>query len=256
MPTTRSLQELVIAAHFQAPLPLSVMDLAHWVECFTKEFPVVQQLPLLPPTNLPAPGVAGVQFQFLPVDAASPRMLLRTADGRYHVQLQNDRFAFGWSRTEPIGDPAEYEGFPAHQQRWKQTLDRFEAWTDERFHQRPAHRLLELTYSNAMPLERNGRQKRLSEIFKFVQPAGRKISGFNTTWAESIYPTAEGQPPKGVVQAAVGLGVAVPAVKVLAFTFVGLALVASDEQSDDILNDIHTKIREIYEAAINPDADD
>ena len=98
MPTTRSLQELVIAAHFQAPLPLTVMDLADWVEHFTKEFPVIQQLPPLPPTNLPVPGVPGVQFQFLPVDAtALPRMLLRTADGRYSVQLQNDQFAFGWS---------------------------------------------------------------------------------------------------------------------------------------------------------------
>ena len=227
MPTTRSLQELVIAAHFQAPLPLSVMDLAHWVEYFTEEFPVLQQLPPLPPTSLPAsvpaPGVSGVQFQFLPVDSVPvPRMLLRTADGRYSVQLQNDRFAFGWSRTEPIGDPAEYEGFEAHQQRWKETLNYFEAWSDERFHQRPAHRLLELTYSNALPLERNGQQKRLSEIFKFVQPAGRKINGFNTNWAELIYPTADGQPPKGWVQATVGLGVAVPAIKVLVFTLVGL----------------------------------
>ena len=105
MPTTTSLQELTIAAHFQAPLPLTVMDLADWVEHFTKEFPVLQQLPPLPPTNLPALGVP-VQVQFLDA-AALPRMLLRTADGRYHVQLQNDRFAFGWSRTEPIGDPAE-----------------------------------------------------------------------------------------------------------------------------------------------------
>ena len=257
MPTTRSLQELAIVAHFQAPLPLSVMDLADWVDHFKTGFPVLQQLPPLPPSNLPAPGAPVVQFQLAPVDAAAlPRMLLRSADSRYYVQLQNDRFAFGWLRTEPIGDLATYEGFEAHQRRWKQTLDQFETWTDQRFHQHPAHRLLEVTYNNALPLERNGQQKRLSEIFKFVQPAGRKLAAFTSIWAESIYPPVEGQAPKGVVQATVGLGVAVPAVKVLVFNFTGLGLVAPNEQSDDILSDIHTKIREIYEAAIIPDADD
>jgi uncharacterized protein (TIGR04255 family) len=255
MPTTRSLQELIIAAHFQAPLPFTVMDLASWVEHFS-ELPVVQQLPPLAAANLPTPGIPQLQLQFVSVEAATlPRMLLRTADGRYSVQLQNDRFAFGWHRTEPIGDPAEYAGFEAHREHWKQTLDHFEVWTERRFRQRPAHRLLELSYNNAVPFEREGRQRRLSELFKFVQPGGRIMNGFNTSWVEPIYPTADGQPPKGVVSAVVGLGVAPPAVNVLAFTFSGLATVATDEQSEHILNDIHAKIRDIYESAIVPDAD-
>jgi uncharacterized protein (TIGR04255 family) len=246
MPTTKSLQELIIAAHFQAPLPFTVMDLASWVEHF-RELPVVQQLPPLPPASLPAPGIPQLQFQFVSMEAAAlPRMLLRSADGRYSVQLQNDRFAFGWHRTEPIGDPAEYAGFEAHRAHWKQTLEHFEAWTEERFRQKPAHRLVELSYSNALPIEREGRQSRLSEMFKFVQPGGRKIWGaFNTSWAETIYPTADMQPSKGVVSAVVGLGFAAPAVRVLAFSFTGLATVAPDEQSEHILDDIHAKIRDM-----------
>lgn len=40
-----------------------------------------------------------MQIQFVNADATTlPRMLLRTADGRYSVQLQNDRFGLGWHR--------------------------------------------------------------------------------------------------------------------------------------------------------------
>jgi uncharacterized protein (TIGR04255 family) len=252
MPTTKSLQELIIAAHFQAPLPFSVMDLASWVEHFN-DFPVVQQIPALPPAAVPVAGPNQMQFQVLEAPIL-PRMLLRTADGRYSVQLQNDRFGFGWHRTEPIGEPAEYLGFESHRKSWKEALDHFESWTQKRFRQRPVHRLVELNYSNAVPLEYAGRQKRLSEVFKFVQPAGRKVNGFNTGWMEAIYPT-DLEALKGIVTSAVTMGIVPPALKVLAFTFTGLASVAAGEQSEHILNDIHTKIREIYESSIVADED-
>jgi uncharacterized protein (TIGR04255 family) len=253
MPTTKSLQELIIAAHFQAPLPFSVMDLASWVEHFN-EFPVVQQISALPLADLPVAGPAQIQFQVIEAPML-PRMLLRTADGRYSVQLQNDRFGFGWHRTEPIGDPTEYPGFEDLKDSWKEALDHFESWTQTRFRQRPAHRLVELNYSNAVPLEHAGRQKRLSEIFKFVQPIRRKVNGFNTSWIERIFPADSEAARKGVVTCAVTMGIAPPALEVLAFTFTGLASVAPDEQSEHILNDIHAKIREIYESVIIPDAD-
>jgi uncharacterized protein (TIGR04255 family) len=251
MPTTRSLQELIIAAHFDAPLPITVMDLASWVAHFGN-FPLVQQLPVLPPMNLPVPGAPQIHFV---AEGTLPRMFLRTTDGRHSVQLQNDRLAFGWHRTEPIGDPAEYPGFEANLADWKHALDDFEAWTQERFHQKPAHRMVEISYSNAVPIERDGGKKKLSEIFKFVQLGGRKINGFNASWAESIYPVADMQPPKGVVGCMVGLGIAPPALPVLAFTFTGSASIAPGEHSEHILSDIHAKIREIYESAIIPDAD-
>jgi len=254
MPTTKSLQELIIAAHFQAPLPFTIMDIASWVEHFREGFPIVQQIQALPPLNLPVSNAPPVQVQLIATPPL-PRVILHTSDGRNSVQLQTDRFAFGWHRTEPIGDPAGYSGYEAHRAEWYQALEAFEVWTEGRFHQRPVHRLIELNYNNAVPLETDGRRKRLSEVFTFVQPGSQKIIGFTTTWTSSIYPMKDGQPPTGIVQSFVGMGTAPPAINVLAFNFMGLAIVAPDERSGNILDDIHAKIREIYESAIKPDAD-
>jgi uncharacterized protein YegL len=55
---------------------------------------------------------------------------------------------------------------------------------------RPGHCLVELTYSNAAPFEKNGKKRRLSEIFKFVQPGSRTLTGFKTAWTEAVYPEA------------------------------------------------------------------
>jgi uncharacterized protein (TIGR04255 family) len=250
MPTTKSLQELIIAAHFQAPLPFTVMDLASWVEHFS-DFPVVQQIPALPPATVPAPGPPQMQFQLVQ-DASLPRMLLRSSDNRYSVQLQNDRFGFGWHRTEPLGEAADYPGYEEYRKNWHAVLHHFESWTQKRFGQRPAHRLIEISYSNAVPLERAGQKRKISEIFTMVQLAGRVIGSFNTSWMEAVYPTG---PSKGTVSTVVAVGTAPPALPVLIFNFAGIAPVAAGEQSAHILDNVHAKIRGIYESSIVPDAD-
>jgi uncharacterized protein (TIGR04255 family) len=257
MPATKSLQELIIAVHFDVPIVLAVVDLADWVTHFSGEYPVVQQLPALPQIVLPvATAPQLLQLQMLSVDSQPlPRMLLRSTDGRYSVQLQSDRFAFGWHRTEPVGEPAAYAGFEAHQRSWAEMLAKFEEWTQARFRQRPGHRMVELTYSNATPLEKDGEKKRISEIFRFVQPGSRTLTSFNTTWTESVYPRSATEPPKALVSAQVAVGSAAPAQTVLAFTFTGIGAVAENEESKHILNDIHAKIREMYEGSIVTDAD-
>jgi uncharacterized protein (TIGR04255 family) len=252
MPVARAIQEVIIASHFQTPLPLQVMDLADWVGHFS-EFPIVQQLPALARANLPVPGAPMAPFQFLAEDML-PRMLVRSRDGRFSIQLQNDRFALGWQRTEPIGEPADYPGFEQLSNMWSDTVRKFEDWTQGRFRQRPQPRLIELSYVNAARLERDGRRKRLSEVFKFVQPAGRSINMFTTNWAEPVFPAVEGKPPTGVISCMVGLGVAPPALQVLGYNFTGLSEVAADN-SKDILKEIHVRIREIYLNAIIPDAE-
>lgn len=260
MPATKTLQELIIGVHFDVPIALTVVDLADWVAHFSEDFPVVQQLPALPQINLPtAPAAVGLQqlqVQMVTVDSLPlPRMLLRTSDGRFSIQLQNDRFAFGWHRTEPLGDPAEYDGFEDHQRSWGEVVEKFEEWTQARFRQRPGHRMVELTYSNAMPMEKDGEKKRISQIFKFVQPGSRTLISFNTTWAESVYPQSATDPLKALVTAQVAVGSAAPAQTVLVFTFTGIGAVAENEESKHILNDLHAKIREMYEGSIVPDAD-
>lgn len=245
---TSTLQELILAAHFRAPLPLTVVDVAAWVTAFS-DFPIVQQLQPLPPANLPVPGPPQFSFEINPTGVL-PRMLLRTQDGRYSLQLQADRFAMGWSRIEPLGALADYPGFEAMLWRWSELLVRFEAWTQARFHLRPQHRLVEVNYANAAPLDQNGQKKRISEVFRFVQTTGRPVNLFNTTWAESIYPSIDNR-LTGVVTATVALGEAPPvATGVVVFNFTGMAEVAEGQESKHIMNDIHDKIREMYQSAI------
>lgn len=251
-PTTapsHTLQETVTAVHFQAPLPLSVMDLADWVRHFS-DYPIVQQIQSLPSAGI---GVAAA-FQFGPGDGL-PRMLLRTADGRFSLQLQSDRFAMGWNRIEPIGAPADYPGFECMIARWDALLLRFEQWTQDRFHLKPEYRLAELVYVNAAPLERDGRALRISEIFRFVQPA-RPVSFFNVSWGESLDPERDRTEGRltGNVTVNVSLSQAPPVGNVLAFTFGGLAEVAPGQESNHILNNLHAKIRQIYQSAIISDA--
>jgi hypothetical protein len=249
-PTT-TLQELVMAAHFEAPLPLGVMDLADWVNNFS-DYPIVQQILPAGPINLPIPGVQQLQFPIgIDMGMVLPRMLLRTADGRFTVQLQGDRIGMGWSRIEPVGAPAEYPGFDAILSRWNEVLLRLEAWVERRFNSQTKYRLVELNYANAAPLEVAGKIRRISEIFRFVEPGGRPVNQFNVSWVELVYPDDQpGQPFKGLVTAAIALGQSPPNIPVLGFNFTGMAAVAPDRESNHIMGDLHDKIREIYLGAI------
>src|SRR6185437_8405634 len=98
---TRTLQEVVLGVHFQAPLPLAIIDVADWVNEFS-DHPIVQQIQALPTVNLPTEDGPQMAFEIGVAGLTIPRMLLRSADGRYSVQLQGDRFVVGWSRIEPL----------------------------------------------------------------------------------------------------------------------------------------------------------
>lgn len=244
---TKNLQEIVLGVHFRAPLQLGVMDLADWGQQFS-DYPIVQQLQPLPTSNINAPMQFGIEIG----GASLPRMLLRSPDSRFSLQLQGDRFAFGWSRIEPIGEPALYPGFDAMFERWTGILSRFEMWTEKRFQTRPPHRLAEVSYVNAAPLEVEGKRKRISEVFSFVQPVGRSLTGFSVAWVEPVY--VDQGPLKGTITATVQLAQAPPAIPVLAFNFAGLAEVADGQDCKHIMKDIHGRIREIYQTSIAPDA--
>lgn len=251
---TRSLQELILAAHFQAPLPLGIMDVADWAQHFA-EYPIVQQLPIAPPMDLANPG-GTLSLEFGSSGVTLPRILLRSADGRFTVQLQNDRFVVGWARIEPLGADADYPGFEEMIERWKELLGRFEAWALSRFQLRPQYRLAEVNYVNAMPLEYEGRKIRISEIFRFVQSTGRPLNMFAVNWAERIYATESFDPTRnGFVNVSVGLAQAPSSVTVLAFNFTGSAIVPEGKETPLIMGDIHDKIREIYLSAIVQNGD-
>jgi uncharacterized protein (TIGR04255 family) len=253
VPPTKTLQEFVLAGHLQAPLPLGVLDVADWVTRFA-DFPIVQELPSLPAFQMPVSGqpqMSSVEFN---MGTPLPRMLLRSIEGRYSVQLQGDRFAIGWARIEPIGGEAPYPGFDAMVDIWTEMSGRYEAWALERFRSLPQFRLMELTYVNAAPLELEGKKKRLSEIFRFVQPGTRPVNSFTVQWAESLHKDDRpGQPFRGIVNSVVAVGEAA-SVPVLGFNFSGIGAVAEGQESKHIVSDLHARIREIYQSAFIIDA--
>lgn len=250
---TRTLQELVLGGHLEAPLPLTVLDVADWTSRFA-DFPVVQELPPLAPAALPVPGTPQEASIAIGMGPALPRMLLRSPDGRMSIQMQGDRFAVGWSRIEPIGSPADYPGFEAMLAHWGDLSSRFEAWAGTRLRSQPRYRLVEVSYSNATPLERDGQRKRIGDIFRFVQPGLRPVNMFATQWAERVYPNEDASNPfKAIVHSHVGIGQAPPAISVLGFNFHGLGAVAAGQQCAHIMRDLHGKIREIYQSVIISD---
>lgn len=254
VPVTKTLQEVILAAHFHAPLPLSLVDLSSWISS-NPDFPIVQELPPLPPVNVPILGGPQVPSIEINVGSQLPRMLLRSQDGRLSLQLQADRVAFAWSRIEPIGAVADYPGFERVLDLWTDIRTRIEAWIENRFRVQPRYRLVELNYANAAPLEENGKPKRISEVFRFVQPGARPVNMFNVQWAERVYPDdRQGEQAKGIVLAAVALGQVPPAIQALIFNFSGMAQVAEGQESNHIMNDLHAKIGEIYQSAIISDA--
>jgi len=251
---TNTLQEVSVAAHFRAPWPVGVMELADLVRHFS-DYPIVQQLPRLQPATLPQFGKPQMAFEVNVASADLPRILLRSPDLRHTIQLQGDRLVVGWSRIEPLGAPAAYPGFDAMLVKWTGILSRFETWTDGHFSWRPEHRLGEVSYANVAPLERDGQQKRISDIFSFSQIGGRALDMMSMNWTERLYSDEESAVrPKGMVVASVGLGQAPPAIPVLAFNFAGVASVANNQQTERILSEIHTRIREIYQSTVVQDA--
>src|SRR3954469_19992645 len=100
MHTTRTLQEVVFAIHFSRPADFNVVELADWYTTFREDFPHLQQLPPLDEVTLAPVMRPQIYFGVMPVQ---PRLLLISQDQRETVQLQSDRFAFGWRRLDPPG---------------------------------------------------------------------------------------------------------------------------------------------------------
>jgi uncharacterized protein (TIGR04255 family) len=253
-PPTKTLQEMVLAGHLKTPMPLGVQDLADWIARFA-DYPIVQELPALPSAQMPSPGQMP-SFEFNVGGVTLPRMLLRSADGRFSVQLQGDRFAFGWSRIEPLGAEAAYPGFEAMLNSWTEISARYEAWVEGRFRSRPQYRMVELSYVNNVPLEVDGKRRRLSELFRWIQP-GRAVNSFTAQWAEFLHSDSPGEPPRGVVHSVVvvvGQGPGAPgAPPMLAFNFSGLGAVADGQENKHIISDLHARIRDIYQSAFITD---
>jgi hypothetical protein len=240
--TTATLQDINLVEHVEPPLPLTILDIADWAREFS-EFGEPLQLPWLPPIELALqqPG-----FSIAPTHL--PRLLLRSLAGGRSIQIQEDRFAFGWSRSSTIGEPEKYPGY--EQLRAEQSLHmrKYRQWCVKRFGVAPKTRLVELSYNNAAPLiVAGGRRRRLGEIFKWVQPS-RSVNSFQVGWMELLEKERTDAPR---VNAFVAVGAAPPVMEALIFNFAGFAPIDNIEESTIYrwLDTLHTRILDMYDAA-------
>jgi uncharacterized protein (TIGR04255 family) len=245
MPLTSTLQEMILVEHFKSPLNLTMLDMAEWAQTFA-EYPSAMQWPSTPPIELSAPNP--VQFQIRLAQVDLPRLVLRSPDGNRSIQFQTDRFAMGWTRSLPLGQPTDYPGYDILKKEWIGALKKFHQWCGQRLGVVPGARLVEIGYNNAALITVAGRKRRLSEIFRWVQP-GRPINAFQVTWAEFL----SQEPNPARVAAQVGLGPVLPSEDALLFNFTGFGPVDAPGESPQalgMLDSLHSRILDMYAAAI------
>lgn len=256
MPTTSSLQEMLIAAHLSAPPNATVLDVASWVEEFSGDYPAIQQLPPTPPVQLMqadqgAFGGAMMLGQSIMLGGPVvelPRMVLRSITTPFYVLYQADRIAFGWNRTKPLGVEEDYQGFDAVKAAFDDVARRFELWHIKRLGAPPSVRVAEISYINSVPMDLDGKQRRISEVFRWVQPS-RPVNMFNVNWLETI---AE-HPGGAMVYAQALIGRSNIGERVFGFNYSGLAAadgLPSGETMTTVLHTLHERILDMHSAAI------
>ena len=226
---------------------MTVLDLADWVRNFEDSYPFADQLPFAPRVEL---QTGSPQIMFGPVEVDLPRIQLRSASTSERLQLQTDRFVMTWSRSEALGEPANYPGYLVMKANWRKRVAEFREWHNRRLGPAPAGRLIELAYVNSVPLDVAGQKRRLSDIFKFIQP-GRALNGFQVSWIESLVP----EPNAARVTAQAGLGSAPTGASIFGYNFIGLGPIAgtgADDDSLDVVDKLHDRIIEMRSAAIHP----
>ncbi len=245
MVATSTLQEVLLVVHFPAPLQVSILDMADWANEFS-EYPTAQQLPFVPRVELAGPGPMGISLSV--ADAGVPRLLLRSKKGERTVQLQNDRFAFGWSRTIPVGEGAEYPGYESLKVEWLAEFHKFNAWCSKRMGVVPKAKLVELGYNNASPIVVGGQRRRLSDIFQWVRPA-RPVNAFQVSWMELL---ETDRIDAARVAAVAAVGAAPPVLEALIYNFTGFAPIDNDDERtiSDAFDMLHRRILEMYDSAI------
>ncbi|MFZ2104043.1 MAG: TIGR04255 family protein [Roseiarcus sp.] len=251
MAFTSTLQELLLVEHFRTPLPLSILDMADWANEFAT-YPKAQQLQVVPPVELSSPGPIGFTFNLAQPEL--PRLMLRSANGERTIQLQADRFGYGWSRKVPIGERAEYPGFEAIKLDCATEMHKFRTWCGRRIGTVPKIKLVEIGYHNAAPIVVGEKRRRLADIFRWVQPA-RPVNSFQVSWAELLQ---KDRPDAPRVNAVVAVGSAPPVAEALIFNFMGFAPIDKDDDGNisDAFDRLHQRILEMYESAIVKDGGD
>lgn len=181
------LQEISMSVGLAGSAQLSVIDYAAMCEFFKDQFPVFQQTEMVGPLVV-APGQSALQF-----GASSPRIWLSTSEGHLLAQFQHDRISLNWRRLLPYSSRVDYPGYDAIVHRFEGYFGAVRNWLKERLDIQVEPISGELAYVNAIPLNQNGTEYRISEIVPFYCPREkRKVIGFNFQWAEQYSERPEG----------------------------------------------------------------
>lgn len=251
MPLTRTLQEVVLAVHFAGPIPLTVTDVAAWINEYGGVEPRYQQLPVLGPSQLPMPGQQF--FQIAAQDVSDvPRIRLFGSTPQTLYIFQNDRIAFGWQRDVSVGEEVEYPGYDVLRAAWIQEIERFNIWLEKTLSITVYPKLVEISYNNAYPIDLDGKKRRMSEIFKLLDAEYRPVNAFQVSWAEFI-----GDGSEGVVNAQGGLATAPPGQRVFALNYFALGSVRQLEDRSrfaenvmETADKLHERILDMHLAAV------
>ena len=244
MPQTSTLVDFVLATHFETDLPLEVLDLANWARAFEADFPIVDQMPALARVDLAADPFQMVLSQEMPL----PLLRLTSADRRFYLKLQADRFALGWNRTAAPGSPDTYPGFEEMLARWGDINARFETWLGTRPHLSARTRLVELVYTNIQPFPVDGSTPMLADVFSFMKSTGRRLNGFQVHWTELLDPT----PLAARVSMSAGLAT-LSDQRCVSYSFLGFAPVLSTlmgRESREAIDTLHARILDMYQTTI------
>ncbi len=254
MADTRSLNEVIFTAHFLAPEPLTVLDLADWYNGVAKRYPIFQQQQPWSPfvwhdfeTAVPGPPVVP---QFFGGPGFIPRLLGYSEDQRWAVNCQYDRIAISWRRLEPTGEPTPYPGFESVLEEVLKFLEGFQAWWLGRFGASVIFQICELNYFNAFPFKSGQRQLRVSEVFRaWIFRPGKKIANLNVSWMMPPEPSEHAR-----VQCLAAMGATADCPSAAIFNFAG-SIKMGDRGSPDKLRPaydaLHRAVTDAYLSTIN-----
>lgn len=139
------LVEVSLGIQFNAIPALRPIELGALRDAWREAYPLVQELPPLPPQiESETPGIPAVQFS---LGVPQARLWFLTATQSQLIQIQNDRFIVNWRQTP---DDAEYPRYTSVREAFQARLDDLIEFVEQRNFGSIRVTQVEATYINAI----------------------------------------------------------------------------------------------------------
>lgn len=183
------LNEVVLGVQFDPPQGYQQIYAGDVWDLFKSDFPIVQELPAIPPSFETFGTMPGAQFNFgIMAGATHDRFWFLSKNGSELIQFQNDRLLHNWRK---VGDESnEYPRFEGIIAKFMDELERLEAFMSRIRSQKLIIRQCELTYINH--IRPGGEAINPSEWLRFVSPDMTPPDDFSASFRRVI--EVKGQP--------------------------------------------------------------